>query len=162
MFTITIFLLVVSWPNLWHIRPVFYVLLLHSYPFYGTGIIILAFQIILEVRGGGILFIWHIVGYINDLFAAQPLVRIITPNYPTNYNIVLWENFSSWNCWLIIIKKEQLNIRWTKTKILFWSTITSVHKASTKSLHLSRIYIILFPMMDWTMLIAFTVKMSHW
>jgi hypothetical protein len=51
MFTIAHFLLVLGWPNLWYIRPVFYVLFVNSWPFYGTWTIILLIQMILEAYG---------------------------------------------------------------------------------------------------------------
>jgi hypothetical protein len=65
------------------------------------------------------LLVWHIVGYIYDLFAAESLVRNTIPNYPTNYKIVSWENFSCWICWLIIIKKSSLISDKLKLKFCF-------------------------------------------
>ena len=75
-------------------------LFVSSCPFYVSEIIILLIQMILKVSGCYILLLWHIVDHIYDLFADESLVRNTTSNYPTNYNIILWENLSSWNCWL--------------------------------------------------------------
>lgn len=136
MFTIAISLLVLDWPNLWYSRLVFYVLLVNSCPFYGTGIIILLIQMILEVYGCCILLVWHIVGYIYDLFLAESLVRNTTPNYPPNYNIIPWENLGGWNCWLTAIKRSssisdklELNFcfGWQSPALTRWQPSNPIH-----------------------------------
>lgn len=97
---------------------------------YGTRLIILLIQMILEVYDCSISLSWHFVGYIYDLFTAESLVRNTTPNYPTNYNICSVGKLQQLK--LLTNQKEQLNMRQTKTKILFWLTTSNIHKARAK------------------------------
>lgn len=75
-------------------------LFVNPWSFYSIRMIIILIETVPRRLGCCILLVWHSVGSICDLYAAESLVRNTASNYLTNYNMISWESCSSWKCWL--------------------------------------------------------------